>query len=136
MSVLEMNTAEPSQATFPRPLTETERSFVAFLITKFLPTRNYLQEQLADSVVTRICGCGCPTFDLWETCSPAPPASEARVFWQGYGETARGDSVGILLFETAGRLSCCEVFYNADESRADLPVFESIKESPTSPVQP
>lgn len=131
-----MNTAEPPQATFPRPLTEAERNFVTFLLTRFLPDRNSLQGQLANSVVTRMCGCGCPTFDLWEAGCPAPPASEARAFWQGYGLTARGDSVGILLFETAGRLSCCEVFYNADESRAELPVFESIKVSPTSPVQP
>ena len=132
-----MNAAGPQQAAaFPRPLTATERDFVNFLFTKFLPDRSDLQEQLATSVVTRMCGCGCPTFDLWENGRPAPPAKEARVFWQGYGETARGDSVGILLFQTAGRLSCCEVFYNADESRADLPVFESIRESPALPVQP
>jgi hypothetical protein len=117
-------------------LTEVERGFVASLLAKFLPDETYFQEQLVNSVVTRICGCGCPTFDLWENGSAAPPASEARVFWQGFGETVRGDSVGILLFQTAGRLSCCEVFYNADESRADLPVLEGIKESPTSPSQP
>lgn len=126
-----MNATDSQQAVaFPRPLTETERDFVNFLLANFLPDRSELQEQLATSVVTRMCGCGCPTFDLWEAGTPEPPGSEARVFWGGLGVTARGDSVGILLFQTAGRLSCCEVYYNADESRADLPTLESIQVFP------
>ena len=114
---------------------QAEKDFASFLLVKFLPEKPLLQQQLNDSVVTRMCGCGCPTFDLWEAGCPAPPAGEARVFWQGIGETAKGHTVGILLFQTQDRLSCCEIFYYADESHADLPVLDSVKECQPLPVK-
>ena len=118
---------------FPRQLTKAEANLLTCLLTKLLPAQCHYVGQLTDSVVVSKCPCGCPTINLWAEGKLAPPESEARVFWQGKGHTAKGEPVGILLFETAGRLSCFEVWGHGDEVLADLPLPGSIEEChPTS----
>lgn len=115
---------------FPRPLTQEEKSLLAFILTKFFPNESRLLEQLSKTVVTNECGCGCPTIDLWTEGLPAPPLSEARLIWQGTGRTAKNLTVIVSLLETAGQLSSFDVAYSSDEVCGDLPLPESIEEFP------
>ena len=117
---------------FPRRLNSEEADLLTFLLAKFLPDERHYLAQLPRSVVTGKCSCGCPTIDLWDEGTPAPPLSEARLLWQGTGLTAKGATVTVTLLETAGRLSSFDVAYFGDEACDDLPQAESIDEIPPS----
>lgn len=117
-------------AEFPRPLTQEEKSLLAFILTKFFPNESRLLEQLSKTVVTNQCGCGCPTIDLWTEGKPAHALSEARLLWQGTGRTAKNLLVIVSLLQTAGQLSSFDVAYSCDEVCADLPLQDTIEEFP------
>jgi hypothetical protein len=72
-------------------------------------------------VVSSLCECGCDTVEF-----RSPNDSNAAVIADGLGETANGNSVGLIVFGTADTITCLEV-YSFDDVPARLPKLESIR---------
>jgi hypothetical protein len=80
----------------------------------------------------RSCACGCPSIRL-EVAESAPLGSERgeRVVGDFSGETARGELVGALLFQSAGKLTELEVYsmdgqIKGDSQEFGLPTIDSM----------
>lgn len=113
-------------------MTGGERTLLTGLFTQFFPSQGHYLEQLANSAVVGKCPCGCPTIDLWAEGEPQPPEEEVKVFWSGNGLTATSEPVGILLFQTHGRICRLEVFGHCDDVCAELPLPESLEICPSN----
>jgi hypothetical protein len=73
------------------------------------------------------CSCGCPSIALVVSDdAPVAIAAIERIVADLSGHTADGISVGVLLFQDAGKLSELEVYPYDNEGEFGLPTIESL----------
>jgi hypothetical protein len=82
----------------------------------------------------RACTCGCPTIQLevGESASLGSPQAD-KIICDLLGRTARGELVGLLLFQIAGKLDSLEIYLLDVDPRNNtpefgLPMVETLKE--------
>lgn len=94
----------------PRPLTAGERRLLDALLAHDFPGAGELRAQARTVRAVRGCACGCGTIDLiTDGASPASVADSPVPV-----EGVIGDSGGVILFLTEGRLGSLEVYSYGD----------------------
>jgi hypothetical protein len=90
-----------------RTLTEQERVFLQAVLR--MAHREAFLEQADVARVRSRCTCGCPTIDLEVPASFCVPGQFSHLL---VDELARveGRTVGVLVFQKAGRLTCLELY--------------------------
>lgn len=100
---------DPGATTMERPLSETERSLIRWLLEHGTAgAANYLG-QLDQTRVASQCPCGCPTVDL--AVGEAPPSVGDKEILSDYQWVDRGDArFGVFVYARAGLLAGLEVW--------------------------
>jgi hypothetical protein len=96
-----------------RALTSAEHGLIEWLLAHGDVDSKSFASQLSTVRVHAKCSCGCPTIDLVVP-EPVPSAaSESRILADFMGKVNSTD-VGVLLFQSGGRLSCLEIYAFGD----------------------
>jgi hypothetical protein len=108
-----------------RPITVKERALIDWLLRHGNPGSEQFLEQLDSLVVVWKCSCGCPTVNFARDEKPVP--HEAEHILADYLAIVDGEDVGIILFQSGGRLSSLEVYSQAGTDKPfGLPELETI----------
>lgn len=109
-----------------RPLTDSERELVRFLLEHGTKDAAAYAQQLPDVMVVSRCGCGCPTINLAVGGRAAAPSSPSTTLADAQGRSPEGDSCGIILHERDGLISELEIYSFGDAGQFSLPRIEDI----------
>jgi hypothetical protein len=116
----------------PRPLTHEEHELLCWILEHGSEeTRSFLP-QVEGIRAVRSCTCGCPSIGLRVADSAfLGTSNNGRVIGDLDGKTAKGELVGVLLFQDAGKLSELEVYsldgeIHGDSQEFGLPTVESL----------
>ena len=112
-----------SRATMtPRPITSPEAAVLKRMIDTCAtgPVGDVVRSSIVDLQVVSQCECGCDTVNFASLSTPA------KVLADGVAQTPDGRSIGVIVFGTADRITCLEV-YSYDDVPARLPTLESIQ---------
>jgi hypothetical protein len=110
-----------------RPLTEQEERLLRWILEHGSDEAKSYLPQIERMQARRSCSCGCPSISL-----VAPDSARAgivekdRILVDLSGRTAKGSTVGVLIFHDEGKLSELEVYSYGDEGSFDLPTIESL----------
>ena len=107
----------------PRKISPKELAVLrrALDVCPVVPVSETLRHSLESLEVVSRCECGCDTVEFGQADWALPPA----VIADGLAETPDGMGVGLIVFGTAERVTCLEVYSHTDEP-ARLPTIESI----------
>ena len=109
-----------------RPLTQQERDLVRWLIEHAHRDVNELLFQVEMLTVASKCKCGCPTIDFALGGIPVDRKGEQLI--SDWLAEVEGQPVGVMLFQTNGKISTLEVYALAGSDKPfGLPTIESIK---------
>ncbi|UWZ84221.1 hypothetical protein [Occallatibacter riparius] len=112
---------EPSK----RPLTSDERDLVRWLVEHSESEIPDLLQQIERLTVFEKCTCGCPT--VYFALDGEPVSSKGERIISDWLATVNGDLVGVMLFQTDGRLSSMEVYSCAGTDEPfGLPAIDSL----------
>ena len=103
-----MSTSAKGMKPENRPATSEERSLVEWLLRHGKPGAEQFLNQVESLVVVGKCFCGCPTVYFAQRGEPG--AQGAEHILADYLATVNGEDVGVILFQTGGRLSSLEVY--------------------------
>lgn len=94
-----------------RPLTAEELQLLCWMFEHGSDDLRSFLPQIDGICAARSCKCGCPSIQL-EVANSAPLGMDRgeTVVGDFEGKTARGELVGVLLFQRAGRLTELEVY--------------------------
>jgi len=118
----------------PRPLAPEEHELLAWMLEHGSEEAKSFLPQVEGLRAVRGCTCGCPTIHLIVAEEASLGKSDGgRVICDLQGKTAKGEIIGVLLFQDAGKLSSLEVYSLDGEIQNDtqefgLPVIESLNE--------
>jgi hypothetical protein len=122
-----MDTLEPL-----RPLAPDELELLHWMFEHGSDDLRSFFPQIAGIRAARSCKCGCPSIRL-EVVEDTPLGSDrgGRVVGDFEGKTARGELVGVLLFQNAGKLTELEVYsmdgqIKGESSEFGLPVIDGM----------
>ncbi len=108
-----------------RPLTQHERDLVRRLLDHGNPGSDRLAPQIDRLSVFEKCTCGCPT--VYFALDGEPVARKGEKCISDYLAEVDGEPVGVLLFETHGKISSLEVYSCAGTLKSfGLPAIESV----------
>ena len=115
-----------------RPLTFVELELLLWMFEHGSDDLRSFLPQIEGIRAARSCKCGCPSirFEVAESASLGLDHGE-RVVGDFEGKTARGELVGVLLFQKAGKLTELEVYsmdgkIKGDSQEFDLPTVDSM----------
>lgn len=108
----------------PRPLTPEEHGLLVWILEHGSEEARSFLPQVEGMRAVRACTCGCPTIRL-EVAEGAPVGrSQAdRMICDLIGSTEKGELVGLMLFQIAGKLDALEVYSLDGDTQGDLPEF-------------
>jgi hypothetical protein len=107
-----------------RPLTPEEHELLCWVLEHGSEDVKSFLPQIKGIRAVRACTCGCPTIQLRVVDGvPMGTSNIGRVIGDLCGKTARGEIVGVLLFQDAGRLSELEVYSLDGEIQGNTPEF-------------
>ncbi len=110
-----------------RPLTEEERSIAEWLLVHAIPPALDFLPQLAIARVKGQCSCGCPTVDLRVPEETERAEQHDNPIGDVVGEV-NGYTVGVMLLQRGGHLTCLEVYDLSDIERPyGLPDINSLR---------
>jgi hypothetical protein len=108
-----------------RPLTQNERNLIRWLLEHSNSNVDHLLSQLDRLSVVEKCTCGCPT--VYFAVDGEPTSRKGERLIADYLAEVDGDGVGVMLFETKGKLSSLEVYSLAgSEKPFGLPAIASL----------
>jgi hypothetical protein len=108
-----------------RPLTGDERDLVRWLIEHSEHAPPGLMPQIERLSVFERCTCGCPT--IYFAFDGEPVSRKGERIISDWLANVDGDLVGVMLFQTDGRLSSLEVYSCAGTDKPfGLPAIESL----------
>lgn len=95
----------------PRRLTTEEHEFLTLILENESEDARSFIPQLEEMRAVRWCDCGCPSITLF-VAEDAPPGRQMRhrLVCDLLGETAKGELVGVILFQNGGKLSLLEAY--------------------------
>jgi hypothetical protein len=109
-----------------RPLTQQEREVVRWLIENAHRDVGDLSSQIERLTVAGKCKCGCPTVDFALDGVPVERKGEQLI--SDWLAEVDGEQVGVMLFQTNGKISTLEVYSLAGSDKPfGLPAIESMK---------
>ena len=110
---------------FPRPLSERERSVLTALLVPDFPGADELRAQLPGTVVT---GGRCPQIDLAVPQDvPRSPAADGCLPVQGNVDTAEHAVQQIILFVRDGRLDSLETWWIDGDAPSEWPPVDHLE---------
>jgi hypothetical protein len=118
----------------PRPLTPIEHDLLNWLLRHGSETAKSYVPQIEGIRAVRSCICGCPSIRLVVGESvPAGNDQSQRVICDLWGRTAKGELVGVLLFQDGGKICELEAYsvdgqIEADSGEFDFPKIETLRE--------
>jgi len=127
----------------PRPLTSEESEVLCWILEHGSEEAQSFRSQIEGIRAVRACVCGCPTISLRvsEDALLGEP-NGSRVICDLMGRTAKGELVGVLLFQVGGKLSELEAYsvdgqIQGDSQEFSFPMIETLRnleagEPPTS----
>ena len=108
-----------------RKLTRQERDMVRWLLEHGDPGADGLVPQIDRLTVIGKCECGCPTVDFALDGEAVPRKGEKIV--SDFRAEVDGQDVGVMLFQTDGKISSLEVYSFAGSDKPfDLPLIETL----------
>jgi hypothetical protein len=108
-----------------RPLKSSEVELIRWLLEHSQACHHHLTEQIPFLTVASKCNCGCPTIDFALNGTPVPRKGE-KVISDFLGFVER-ELVGVMLFETAGKLSTLEAYSCSGQlERFDFPPISTL----------
>jgi hypothetical protein len=123
-----------------RPLTQKELELLRWMFEHGSDDLRSFLPQLEGIRAARSCDCGCPSIRLQVT-ERAPVGRDCgeTVIGDFKGKTGRGELVGVLLFQRAGKLTELEVYsmdglIKGDSPEFGLPLLDSISALQWEPV--
>ena len=111
------------ESAFPRALTPVERGILDFLLAADFQGVRELREQAKTAVVTGLCDCGCPSFNLAVDASCAA-ADAVHLPVEARGRKTGDDYVELLLFVVDGLLVGIELLFYGEPPR-ELPSLDA-----------
>jgi len=109
-----------------RPLTAHERELVVWLLEHSFRDSIDLLPQVERLTVASRCTCGCPTIDFALDDEPVNRKGEQLI--SDWLAEVEGELVGVMLFQTNGKISTLEVYSCAGTNKPfGLPMIETIK---------
>jgi len=115
-----------------RPLTAEELELLRWMFEHGSDDLRSFLPQIEGIRAARSCKCGCPSIQL-DVAESAPLGLDRgeKVVGDFEGKTARGELVGVLLFQSAGRLTELEVYsmdgqIKGESGKFDLPIIDSM----------
>jgi hypothetical protein len=115
-----------------RPLTEEELELLHWMLEHGSEDLRSFLPQIEGIRATRSCPCGCPSIRL-EVADGAALGSDRgeRVVGDFEGKTDRGELVGVLIFQSTGKLTDLEVYsmdgqIEGDSQEFGLPTTDSM----------
>jgi hypothetical protein len=107
-----------------RPLTVDELELLRWMLEHGSDDLRSFLPQIQGMRAAQSCKCGCPSI-RFEIAESAPLGSDygERVVGDFEGKTARGELVGVLLFQSAGKLTELEVYSMDGEIKGDSQEF-------------
>src|SRR5271154_1232364 len=95
----------------PRPLTAEETALLRWMIEHGVDEAKEFFPQIQAIRATRGCKCGCPSICLHVDENAGPVAfCEQKIISDQIGRTAKGELVGVMLFQENGKLSELETY--------------------------
>ena len=125
---------EAEQDLPPRPLTPEEDDLLRWILEHGSDEAKSFLPQVERIRAVRGCTCGCPTIHLEAGESALLGSSQAdRIICDLLGRTAKGELVGLLLFQIAGKLDSLEIYSLDGDLKNNtpefgLPMVETLKE--------
>jgi hypothetical protein len=123
-----------------RPLTPAELELFRWMFEHGSEDLRTFLPQMAGIRAARSCDCGCPSIRLQVT-EGAPLGTDhgERLIGDFEGRTAREELVGILLFQSAGKLIELEIYsmdgqIKGDSSEFGLPLIDSMSVLQWEPI--
>ena len=111
--------------TFPRPLSEQERDLVQWLLNHWEPGAERFLTQLADTVVSGMCGCGYASIDF-QIGDRQPDRKNGLTILPDYLYGPESPPFGALFFSQGDTLGGLEV-YGFGETADQLPPPEELR---------
>jgi hypothetical protein len=118
----------------PRPLTPEEHDVLVWILEHGSEEAKSFLPQVEGIRAVRACPCGCPTIRL-EVVEGVPLGSSqaSNVICDLWGRTAKGELVGVLVFQNAGKLSEMEAYsvdgeIQGESQEFSFPKVESMRE--------
>lgn len=119
-----------------RPISAHERSILTSLLQSSGPEATAFLPQLEGMMVQSSCTCGCPTISLAVAEHHARTPFRRNIVADMLGEASDG-TVGLLVFQARGKLTCLEVYDLAGrEGPFGLPNADTIYPFTTSRDEP
>jgi hypothetical protein len=118
----------------PRLLTPEEHDLLCWILDHGSEVAKSFEPQVEDVRAVRACPCGCPTIRLIvREGAPLGMPQADRIICDLWGRTAKGELVGVLLFQDGGKLSELEAYSVDGQIQDDSPEFrfpmiESLRE--------
>jgi hypothetical protein len=112
----------------PRSLTSEEMELLRWLLEHGLPEADSFAPQIERIRATRGCDCGCPSISLYVDESAPLGTSSNKIISDVFGKTHEGNAVGVILFQSEGKLTELEV-YSLDEIEGNwgFPALDSLQ---------
>ncbi len=108
----------------PRLLTLEEHDLLVWILEHGSEEARSFLRQVEGIRAVRACTCGCPTIQLRVVEGAPVGSSQAdRMICELIGRTAKGELIGLMLFQIAGKLCELEVYSLDGETRGDSPEF-------------
>jgi len=108
-----------------RSLTDHEKLLIRWLIEHGNPGSDQFLPQIDRLTVVGICKCGCPTVDF--ALDGDPVSQKGAKLISDHLAESDGESVGVMLFQTDGKISSLEVYSLAGSDQPfGLPPIESL----------
>jgi hypothetical protein len=112
---------------YPRALTENERMALDFLLSADFDGAAQLREQARTAVVTGLCPCGCPTFNVSVDRARCAHTEVAEPIPVEAASTGPFDEppLQLLLFVRKGWLESVELVWYGDQAPQEFPPVQS-----------
>jgi hypothetical protein len=119
----------------PRPLTAEEENLLRWILEHGSEEARSFLPQIEGMKAVRSCICGCPTVELKvDEGAPLGDRNAHSPLCDFMGRTAKGELVGVMLFQGGGKLSCLEGYSLDGEAGPPdfgFPTIDSLKEFQT-----
>jgi hypothetical protein len=121
-----MESANKGLESLDRPPTESEKDLVQWLLEHGLPGSDQFLSQIDSLTVVQKCTCGCPT--VYFAVDGDSVSRKGEVLISDYRAEVDGEPVGVMLFQTGGKISSLDVYsMKGTDKPFGLPPIESIQ---------
>lgn len=123
-----------------RPLKDQELELLRWSLEHGSESLQRFLPQLEGILAFDWCNCGCPSFQIKVSDDALPVESlNEHLVGDFEGRTAKGELVGVLIFQKHGKLTLLEVYsydglIQSEDQKFDLPVIGSLQRLEWEPV--